>query len=441
MEAGRKELDNLTNTGTVEPISPERKEQIKVEARKKGLKYVELPAKGVFTIKPDKFKVRIVVCGNKTAETYGKVSTTDLDTAMMRYLLSWGASSSSHAVASLDVTAAFLNAPLSPGRVVVMKSPTILYKLQLFPPGHAWLVHKAIYGLREAPNLWSEERTHAMTQVTFTAEGAPYSVILSEIHKSLCLIVKTKNLLKKLETTSFGLTPKVKAEHVVAMSGIYVDDYLAVGPPGVVDAFTRTLRKLWKTSEPQYLSFTQNLTFLGVTIEKKEEGLLLHQRNYTENLLKEHAAHLPARKRTASGDPEHFKKVAPPPPDPSNPEHQEWIKRGQRILGGVLWLSTRARSDLAYAISGTAQVLTKDLELLKVKLRHLTESTIYFGDSSFAPSGKHSQSGFTIHLSYGNARHLIRWQSLREPKIAESSTEAELYALASARKSPGISDL
>ena len=56
MEAGRKELDNLTNTGTVEPIYPEREEQIKAEARKKGLKYAELPAKGVFTIKPDKFE-------------------------------------------------------------------------------------------------------------------------------------------------------------------------------------------------------------------------------------------------------------------------------------------------------------------------------------------------------------------------------------------------
>ena len=187
MEAGRKELDNLTNTGTVEPISSERKDQIKVEARKKGLKYVELSAKRVFTMKTDKFKVRIVACSNKRAETYGNVSTTDLDTAMMRYLLSWGASSSSHAVASLDVTAAFMKAPLPLGRVVVMRPPTILYKLQLLPPGHVWLVHKAIHGLREAPTCGQEERTDAMTQVTFIAEREPYSVILSEIHKSQTL--------------------------------------------------------------------------------------------------------------------------------------------------------------------------------------------------------------------------------------------------------------
>ena len=51
-----------------------------------------------------------------------------------------------------------------------------------------------------------------------------------------------------------------------------------------------------------------------------------------------------------SGEPEHFQNVPPPPPDASNPEHQESIKRGQRILGGVLWLST-TRPDLAYAVS------------------------------------------------------------------------------------------
>ena len=47
MEARRKELEQW------EPISPERKEQVKVEARssKEGLKYVERPAKGAFTAK------------------------------------------------------------------------------------------------------------------------------------------------------------------------------------------------------------------------------------------------------------------------------------------------------------------------------------------------------------------------------------------------------
>ena len=105
------------------------------QSRLPGRSYIELPSKGVFTIKLDKYKVRIFACGNKTHETYGRISTTDLDTAMMRYLVSWGASSPDCTFASLDVTAAFLNAPLPEGRVVILKPPSILYKLQLMPPG------------------------------------------------------------------------------------------------------------------------------------------------------------------------------------------------------------------------------------------------------------------------------------------------------------------
>ena len=218
----------------------------------------------------------------------------------------------------------------------------------------------------------------------------------------------------------------------------------------------QTLRKMWKTSEPQYLTCDHELACLGLTLHLTIEGILLHQKLYTEDLLQEHSPHITAHRRTTSGEPEHFKKDAPLPPDPDNSEHQEWVKRGQRILGGFLWLSTRTRPDLAYSISSIAQVLARDLELLKMKLRHLlqylnsikTLGLLYrfpkkrelieftvFGDSSFAPSGKHSQSGFSIHLSFRNVRHLIHWHSLGEPKIAESSAESELYALASARKS------
>ena len=63
----------------------------------------------------------------------------------------------------------------------------------------------------------------------------------------------------------------------------------------------------------------------------------------------------------------------------------------------------------------------------------LTEFTTH-SDSSFAPGGRESQSGLSIHLTYGSVRHLIHWQSFKEAKMAESSGEAELYALSSAYK-------
>ena len=39
--------------------------------------------------------------------------------------------------------------------------------------------------------------------------------------------------------------------------------------------------------------------------------------------------------------------------------------------------------------------------------REMTEFTV-LGDASFAPSGKHSQSGYTIHLSFGTARQKLQ---------------------------------
>ena len=161
---------------------------------------------------------------------------------------------------------------------------------------------------------------------TFASEGEQYGILLSEIHKSLCLLVKRRALLKSPQTDEFGLTSKVLPKDVLGLSGIYVDDFLSVGPPRLVRDFIDALRRLWKTSDPQYLTPTVELTFLGVTIRMTPEGLLLHQHHYTNDLLAEHSSHITARKRLTSGEPDHFKKDDPLPPDATNPDHQEWVK-------------------------------------------------------------------------------------------------------------------
>ena len=358
MAAGRKELDNLTLAGTIQPLSPKEKPEL----RKKGKKHIKLPSKGVFSIKPDKYKVRIAACGNKTHETYGKISTSDLDAAMLRFLLSWSASSSNNCIASLDITAAFLNAALPEGRVVVLRPPTILYKLQLIPPGHILLANKAI--LADCLKLPTSDQRKSYLQ------GELYAVVLSQTHKSLCLLAKKRCLLKTPVTDQRGLTPKVLLLDVIALSGVHVDDFLTTGPPPLAQDFTDTLRRLWKTSGPQYLSPSVDLTFRRVTIKMTPDGLLLHQHNYTEELLREHSSHHSKKEN------DHWRArslLEGRPPNPNNPEHQEWIKRGLRILGGLLWLSTRTQPDLAFAVSSTAQVLARDLELLRVKLGHLLQ--------------------------------------------------------------------
>ena len=210
----------------------------------------------------------------------------------------------------------------------------------------------------------------------------------------------------------------------MARCGIYVDDYLSVGPHDIVTSFLEHLRSTWKTTEPVFLTPGMEFSFLGITLEEVT----------------------PKRQRATTGEPEHFDKDAESP-DMTNPEHVEWAKRAQKILGALLWLSTRTRADIACAVSLAAQSLWHDLDHLKTRLRRLLQylnttqtfgllytfpqkeqpSTLpeftVFADSSFAPSGKGSQTGYVILLSFGNVRHLIHLHSTSEEKVAESSRD------------------
>ena len=257
LAAKKKEIDNLTLPKAITALSPQEKTALKEKAQLEGEDYLELPAKVVFTIKPEKYKVRTVACGNRTKDTYGKITTTDLDTCMLRFILSWAASSRFNTIASLDVSAAFLNADLPPGRVVVLRPPTELHK-----------------------------------------------------HRSILLLVRQQDVLSTPQLTDAGLSQRVQPQDVLALCGIYVDDCLSVGPHDIVTSFLEHLRGIWKTTDPVYLTPGDESSFLGITLELTSVGLLLHQRTYTEDVLEEYKDVTPKRKRATTGKPEHFDKDA-----------------------------------------------------------------------------------------------------------------------------------
>ena len=190
-----------------------------------------------------------------------------------------------------------------------------------------------------------------MTKVKLKVQGESVKVIVSQVHQSLCMMVKERDLIGNSDISQYGITKRVEPKRILAMVGIYVDDYLTVGQPETVETFLSYLRRLWNTSAPQYLSQSSELPFLGLTIQRSPSGLFLHQVQYAELLLEEHASHIPKRARTTTGEAESFKEEQNPSPDQNNPEHLEWIKIGQRIIGALLWFSTRTRPDLSYAVS------------------------------------------------------------------------------------------
>ena len=96
---------------------------------------------------------------------------------------------------------------------------------------------------------------------------------------------------------------------------------------------------------------------------------------YAEILLEEHASYIPGRDRATIQEAENFKEEQNPsqPPDQSNPEHLSWTSLVQKMIGALLWLSTRTRPDLSCAVSLASQALFKHLKKLKDRLRHLLQ--------------------------------------------------------------------
>ena len=95
-----------------------------------------------------------------------------------------------------------------------------------------------------------------------------------------------------------------------------MDDCLTTGPRHVVESFLDTLRKVWKTSDPQFLSSDGELHFLGADHRHDLTwGLMLHQHFYTEDFVKEYGPFVSARNRNTAGEPDHFKKDDPEPHD------------------------------------------------------------------------------------------------------------------------------
>eukprot|EP00971_Amphidinium_carterae_P048545 956818-Amphidinium_carterae.1 len=65
---------------------------MKKRARSEGKPVQDIPAMIVFTREKDgAHKTRIVCCGNEAAYAHHETTTTDHDSGVLRYILSWGA--------------------------------------------------------------------------------------------------------------------------------------------------------------------------------------------------------------------------------------------------------------------------------------------------------------------------------------------------------------
>ena len=339
-KAFTKELDSFDRLNVKTDVWENTLDKAKVEI---------LPGKVVMVKKPigdgtHLKKGRVVVCGNFQQVQPGEETCANTPSfPMLRTLISL-ASLQNWAVASWDVSTAFLYAQLPEDHIVYCRPPNALIRLGLVQPGVVWKLNKALYGLRTSPKAWEEERDEKLQNLTWSLNGK--QVGLSKVDSANCVWV-----IKEKTDTGFQGEP-------LGMVIAYVDDLIAVGQQDQLDGMKASLDALYtmKTSgaiPAQYQAGTEPLKFLGCFIERLPDGeIIMHQRSYIDHCLK---ANDMMMLKPAKGLPCVDEKSPPEDPyeDDGTPTSFEADKaKCQKYIGQLMWLTTRTRPDIAAVTLG-----------------------------------------------------------------------------------------
>ena len=130
-----------------------------------------------------------MICGNFATWGEHSTTTTNLDAPLLQLMLSL-ACSKEITWSSVDITSAFLNADIHEDDTILITPLPILVKMDTVKPNTAWRVKKAIYGLREAPRLWQQERDQQLRDLEFVYNDRSAHLVQSYIHPSLWFIAE-----------------------------------------------------------------------------------------------------------------------------------------------------------------------------------------------------------------------------------------------------------
>jgi hypothetical protein len=300
-------------------------------------------------------------------------------------------------VHQLDVKNAFLYDTLTetvyctqPVGFVDPAHPDLVYKL-----------NKSLYGLKQAPRAW-----YSLFATFLCSQG----------------FVEAKS-----DTSLFLLRRGLDTLYL-----LYVDDIvLTASSPGLLRRVISCLQQEFAMKDLEALHH-----FLGITVERRPQGMFLHQRQYTVDLLERTGM---AECKPCATPVDTQGKVSAAGPLVTDPT-------GYRSIAGALQYFIFTRPDIAYAVqqicphmhdpreshlTATKRILrylrgTLDFGLLlrrssTVELRIYTDA-----DWAGCPDTHRSSSSYAVFLG----DNLVSWSSKRQPVVSLSSAEAKYRAVA-----------
>ena len=302
-------------------------------------------------------------------------------------------------VQQIDINNAFLHGELK--ETVYMNQPQGFEDKQF--PTHVCKLHKAIYGLRQAPRAWFDRLRTSLLRSGFINSKADTSLFFKRHHSKLLLIL------------------------------VYVDDILITGDdPALVHQLIKDLHFEFALKSLGSVNY-----FLGFEVFRNSTGIYLHQRKYVLDLLQ--STHMLDSK---------------PQDTPMCPSVKLSLDSGvpledptpyRRIVGALQYL-TMTRPDISFAVNKLSQYLksptTQHWSACKRVLRYLAGTSSLglcftrgvpllletFTDADWAGNidDRRSTSGYLVF--YGG--NLISWSSKKQQVVARSSTESEYRSLA-----------
>ncbi|XP_021321347.1 uncharacterized protein LOC110437281 [Sorghum bicolor] len=264
-------------------------------------------------------------------------------------------------------------------------------------------LNKSLYGLKQAPRAW---------------------------HSRIAAFLVTLGFVEaKSDTSLFIYHHGAETAYLL----LYVDDIvLTASSPSLLRRIISALQLEFPLKDLGVLHH-----FLGVTVEPRPTGLLLHQRQYTLDIL-ERAGMTGCK----------------PCPTPVDTQGKLSEAEGSlvadptayRNLAGALQYLTFTRPDITYAVQQVCLHMhdprEPHLTALKCLLRYLrgtvdyglllhrspsSELVVYIdADWAGCPDTRRSTSGYAVFLG-GN---LVSWSSKRQLVVSRSSAEAEYRAVA-----------
>ena len=348
------------------------------------------------------YKARLVAKGFQQQEgiDYDETFSPVVRFESVRTVLSLAASLDLN-VHHMDVTGAFLNGNLD--------NEIYMYQPDYFNDKNKDLVcklTKSIYGLKQSPKCWNDNLDKFLKDQGFVQSISDSCIYTKFINGNIFIVA------------------------------VYVDDLILACKS--IDDIYELKKSLSDSYEMKDLGKLEY--FLGVNVSQKNQGIFIHQSAYVKSLLNKYGFK-DANSVSTPFEPGLILKKATDECELFDSEIY------QSAVGSLLYLSTRTRPDIAYAVSSVSKYCLKPTtnhwSAIKRIFRYL-KGTIDLGifykkqnidcvgyaDADWAgdKSDYKSTSGYCFKV--GSA--IVSWKSSKQTIVALSTAEAEYIALSAA---------